>query len=1092
MKNTKFKRFLTGLLCCLMLFGLMPGTAFAYTAEKGVPYFDFSYESDGTEIMYHDSFSLGGYTAGSSSGTEHRVRIWINDEEAYCIEPGHHLILGDELRLGASDCWERLNPNIQNAIKTVLAFGRAGNSARIGGSDGSQTVATQLLIWEFVCGARDPVTFERNTDVILNSICKGNYHPEVRQVYNNIVSYMTTYHTMPSFADGSTKAMSYSGGKYALTLTDSNSVLADCRVDSSSSGVQVAKSGNSLVVTASDYVDGEVTITLTKSSGISASAQLVTYGDPNLQDVIVGVAKPEDIVASFKVKTPGGNVKIVKASEDGVVAGINMTISGNGINQAVKTGDDGSLEVKGLVPGTYTVTEQVADYYEPQKEQSITVVAGETAKVSFNNKLKKGNLTVVKNAEDGLNAGITFRLHGKSASGKNVDLFATSDDTGVASFPDIPISGPDGYTLEEVDVPERYVIPSAQTVKIYWNEETNVVFTNTLKKFQVSINKTDAESGSAQGDASLAGASYGLYENGNLVETLVTDENGHATSAYHICGDNWTLKEITPPEGYLLDSTAYPVGASPRTYTVELNTAPDVNPTDQVIKGQISIIKHHDDGSTQIETPEEGAEFQIYLASAGSFEGAKDSERDVLVCDQDGFAISKLLPYGVYTVHQTKGFPETEFMPDFTVFVAKDGENYKYLINNANYTAFIKVVKADKETGQTISLSGAGFQIYDANGQLVQMSYTYPQPTTIDTFYVSADGTLLTPQVLDVGDYTLVEVQAPYGYVLDSTPVPFTVTKASNEDQDGRNVITITVYDQAQKGTIRVSKSGEVFATVNVTGDRVPADKDGKTSILINCVYTPVYELRGLAGATYQVIAAEDIYTGDGTLRAEAGTVVDEITTGEDGTATSKELYLGRYKVVEIKAPTGCVLNTQPQEVKLDYAGQEVSLTSTEAGFVNDRQKVSITAEKELETSNSFSIGLNGEITGVSFGLYAREDIVAEDGSVLPVDGLIEIAFADENGHVQFTADLPFGKYYAKELSCDPHYVKNDTQYDLSFEYAGQDQAVVEISLNNGNPIVNELLLGTIHGSKVDTKDVILPNAEFGLFSKDTEEFIHS
>ena len=422
----------------------------------------------------------------------------------------------------------------------------------------------------------------------------------------------------------------------------------------------------------------------------------------------------------------------------------------------------------------------------------------------------------------------------------------------------------------------------------------------------------------------------------------------------------------------------------------------------------------------------------------------------MLTCDQDGFAISKALPYGVYTVHQTKGFPETEFMPDFTVFIAKDGENYKYLINNANYTAYIKVVKADKETGKAISLSGAGFQIFDANGQKVEMSYTYPQPTTIDTFYVSADGTLMTPQVLDVGDYTLVEVQAPYGYLLDTTPVPFKVTKASNEDVDGRNVITITVYDQPQKGVINVTKSGEVFSTVNVTGDRVPADKDGKTSILINCVYSPVYELKGLAGATYQIIAAEDIYTGDGTLRAEADSVVDEITTGEDGTASSKELYLGRYKVIEVKTPFGCVLNTEAQEVKLDYAGQEISLTSTDTGFVNDRQKVSITAEKVLETSSSFGIGLDGEITGVSFGLYAKEDIPAEDGSVLPADGLIEIAFADENGHIQFNSDLPFGKYYAKELSCDPHYVKNESLYDLSFDYAGQDKAAVEISLNNG------------------------------------------
>lgn len=155
--------------------------------------------------------------------------------------------------------------------------------------------------------------------------------------------------------------------------------------------------------------------------------------------------------------------------------------------------------------------------------------------------------------------------------------------------------------------------------------------------------------------------------------------------------------------------------------------------------------------------------FQIYLASAESYDAAKDSEKDTLVCNEDGFAKSKDLPYGIYTIHQTKGWEETEMMKDFTVFIAENGKTYKYLINNAPYSAYIKVVKADKETGKTIPLTGAGFEIYDEAGKKVSMSYTYPKPTTIDTYYVSEDGYLITPQKLDAGKYTLVEVQAPYG-----------------------------------------------------------------------------------------------------------------------------------------------------------------------------------------------------------------------------------------------------------------------------------------------------------------------------------------
>ena len=1085
----KTKRILAGVLGILMMLGLMPATAFAATSETGVATFDYCYQSDGTNICYWASFSADGYTAGDTSGTTHRCAIYVNGDEAYCIEPGVHLLSGDTLKSNASERWNALSADRQNGVKTVLAFGKPGNSGSIGGSAGSQSAATQVLVWEMTCGIRDPKTLKRVDDRIINSLCAGGHNQEVLAVYNNIVAAMTTYHVMPSFADGSSRDMTYENGQYVLKLTDTNGVLSSCTVTASNSNVKITKSGNTLTLTSKDYFDGNVTISFVKSTNISANAQLVAWGDPNLQDVITGIEKPDDVTASFKVATPGGNLDIVKTSEDGNIAGITMTVSGKDFNQTVKTDANGKISLKGLVPGAYTVTEHVSDYYEPQDAKTITITAGQTTTVSFSNVLKKGTVSVAKNSEDQFNSGVKFHLYGTSASGQQVDLYATTNDAGIATFENVLIAGNEGYTLEEVDTAVRYVIPKDQTINVFWQEETSTVVPNILKKFNVTVNKSDAETGAAQGDAKLAGAVYGLYEGDTLVERLVTDENGHVTSGYHVCGDNWTVKEITPSEGYLLDETVYPVGASAGSYEVEFNSAPAVDSPEQVIKGQISIIKHHDDGSTQIETPEEGAEFQIYLTSAGSYDSAKESERDTLTCDEDGFAISKWLPYGMYTVHQTKGFPETEFMKDFTVFICKDGQNYKYLINNAEYAAYIKVVKADAETGATIPLSGAGFEIYDASGQKVEMSYTYPTLTTIDTYYVSDDGTLLTPEVLPAGDYSLVEVQAPYGYVLDSTPIPFTVTRNDNEELEGLNVITVTAYDTAQKGVIRITKSGEVFYTVNVTGDEVPGDKDGKTTILTNCVYTPVYEVRYLAGATYQVIAAEDIYTGDGTLRVAAGTLVAEITTGDDGAASTQELYLGRYTIVETKAPEGCVLNTQAQDVTLTYAGQEVSLTSTDAGFVNDRQKVSIDAEKVMEQSQSFGIGMNGEVTAVSFGLYAGEDIMAADGSVLPIDGLIEIAFADENGHVAFNADLPFGHYYVKELSTNPYYAKNMRVYSFDFNYAGQEIALQEVHLNNGEPIVNELLLGRIEGVKVDEGDAVLEGAVFGLFAKDTEDF---
>ena len=327
--------------------------------------------------------------------------------------------------------------------------------------------------------------------------------------------------------------------------------------------------------------------------------------------------------------------------------------------------------------------------------------------------------------------------------------------------------------------------------------------------------------------------------------------------------------------------------------------------------------------------------------------------------------------------------------------------------------------------------------------------------------------------------------------MLDSTPVSFTVTSEANEDIEDLPVITVTAYDKAQKGKIIVSKTGEVFTSVNVSGEEGILDKEGNTGI-INPVYSAVYEEKALAGATYQVIAAEDIYTGDGTLRTEAGTVVAEITTGEDGRATTEELYLGKYQVVEKTAPEGYVLNTEVQDVELTYAGQEVSVTETSTGFVNDRQKVQISAKKFLEQDETYGLGMNGEITAVSFGLYAKEDITAADGSKIPADGLMEIAFADAEGNVSFKSDLPFGSYYVKELTTDEHYNLSDAVYEVNFQYAGQETALQTMALNDGNAIENTLKYGRIEGKKVNDENAEngekgLAGAVFGIFKEGTE-----
>lgn len=218
-------------------------------------------------------------------------------------------------------------------------------------------------------------------------------------------------------------------------------------------------------------------------------------------------------------------------------------------------------------------------------------------------------------------------------------------------------------------------------------------------------------------------------------------------------------------------------------------------------------------------------------------------------------------------------------------------------------------------------------------------------------------------------------------------------------------------------------------------------------------------------------------------------TLVATLKTNEKGTAKSNELYLGKYRVVETVAPNGTVLNKTVNHIELTYAGQNEKVTNTSTSFVNERQKVEIDLLKILEKDEKFNIGDNDEIKSVSFGLYADEDIKASNGTVIPKDGLVEIITCDENGKATFTTDLPFGGYYVKEIKTDIQYILSDEKYPVVFEYAGQNIATVNITVNNGEPIRNDLIYGTIKGLKIDreTKDRIC-GAVFGIFSTDEKK----
>ncbi len=761
------------------------------------------------------------------------------------------------------------------------------------------------------------------------------------------------------------------------------------------------------------------------------------------------------ILSDFSFKTTSG----VSAS----VSGNKLTLTSSfHVNDAVTFNSAKSM------PSVENTT--LIPYGDATLQDVITGVENDADPIRayFKVKTSSGNLKLVKTSEDGNVANIEFTVKGDGYS-KTVK----TNSKGEFELTDL---FPGSYTVTEI-TDSKYEPQKSQTVKVESGKTATVTFKNVLKKWNLTVTKTDAETKSAQGDATLAGAVYGIYNNGKLVDKYTTDKNGSFTTSYYVCGDNWTLKEIEPSEGYLLDETEYHIGAEAKKYTLENNSV-SIGVTEDILKGKISIIKHTDDGSTKIETPEVGAEFQVYLKSSGSYTKAKESERDTLICDEYGFAETKDLPYGTYTVHQTKGWNGTEFIADFDVFISENNKTYKYLINNASLESYVKIVKVDSETGKQIPYAGAGFQIFAPDRNKVTMKYTYPNFTEIDTFYTNSDGYLITPETLPYGKgYSVVEVQAPYGYVLDSTPIYFDITAENTTEENGVTIVKTEKKNTPQKGTITVEKTGEIFSNVTSSGEEVT-------------IYQTEYSVNGLSSAVFEIYADEDITTPDGTVRVKKDELVATLKTNTKGTATSKQLYLGKYRVVEKTAPYGFVLNKTINHIELTYSGQNEKVTNTLTSFTNDRQKVIIDLTKILEQNEKFNIGSNDEILNVSFGLYADEDLKASNGTVIPENGLLEIITCNEKGKATFTTDLPIGSYYVKEISTDSHYILSDKKYPVVFEYAGQDTASVHISVNDGDPLGNEIIYGTIKGLKIDRETgENIAGALFGLFSTDETEF---
>ena len=776
------------------------------------------YNSSGSVIKYVSSFYYDGRWVGGNGSSRHI--IYANEEPAYCLEPGKYLVGGNTVTTNAATIWNGFSSAKRDAIKLAILCGAEGNASNLSGSYGSQYTATQMVIWEFVVGVRSTSSpYSLSDSKVINSVCSGGANSEVKTVYDQIVAAMQSYNTLPSFANPLAapppqQEMSYSGGKYTVTLTDSNGVLGNYNVTSTDGNVKVSVSGNKLTLTSSVAVSG-ATINLERKSAVSASSQITAYAAKDLQETIIGIEAVGGTPGYFGVyttggptptpaptPTPKGNVKIVKTSDDGKVSGITFTVKGGSVNQTVTSGSDGTITIPGLTPGSYTVTETVpAGYTADRASQSVTVRNGETATVNFHNTRKTGSVKIIKTADDGKVSGIQFTVKGGS-----VNQTVTSGSDGTITVPGLV---PGQYTVTET-VPESYVCDNpSQTVTVEYDKTAEVHFENKLKQWRVAVTKVDAEANVRRSsDVTLEGAQYGVYKDGALQDTYTTDSSGHFTTNYYPCGSGWTLQEISAPTGYTVDPNSYPIGAEPGTVELAANDTA-ITVKERIIKGKLLIVKQ--DALTQ--TPLAGAVFSVMDETGATVTEATTGE--------DGTATVEELPYGAYTAKETKapdGYQLDETVFDFAI--TEDGQTITLTRENIYCVGSISVHKVNLQ-GQ--DLSGAVYLLEwsEDGGTWNPVTFRDGATPTIGgcttlglengQLTTGEDGTVLYDGLVANGkvQYRLTEIKAPAGMSLLKDPVYTGVLPAEGEAGPLYEV-TFTVTDTRTTTLPQTGASGLV------------------------------------------------------------------------------------------------------------------------------------------------------------------------------------------------------------------------------------------------------------------------------------------
>ena len=711
-------------------------------------------------------------------------------------------------------------------------------------------------------------------------------------------------------------------------------------------------------------------------------------------------------------------------------------------------------------------------WYQPYEMDGTTIydISGEMAEInrlrsqpqgrpSFNNQTVKMGLNSPVTLTDTKgtlgNYSIT-NANGINASvdGNNLTVAITSENY------DKSITFSRNFSARDVNV----IYGSAGYQRVIWlasrrDPSPDFKLNFELRYADIEVEKQDVETGNkTQGDATFNGATFAIKDaSGNVLETITTNGSKAKSKKYPV-GTTLHVCEVTSPEGYLKNESCNSVtlkdsgDSTPSTFGTTIK--------DQVIKGRIEIAKSIDKDKyglfqSNIQKPGKGFKFDIILKSTGKVVSTLET-------DEDGRAISDYLPYGTYIVKEqsTTGY---DTLKPFEVKIDQNNKTYFYNIYNDTIKAELTIYKTDSETGKRIPAAGVEFKIKDADGNFVTQEVTYPKKYTTDVFKTDEDGSVHLPSPLKFGEYKLVEIKAPYGYVLKETEIPVNVDGSSTE-------IFMNFDNKTQKGQVYVEKSGEMLSGA----------KESKTDY--GKLYTPVYKEKYLSGVTYEITAREDIVTPEGTVWFHKGDVVDTFTTG-DGITTSSLLQLGKYSIKETATQTGFVLDENTYDFDIEYAGQMIDVVEIKKAYVNERQKLDLQITKTFEDEDKEAY------KDVVFGVYSKNDITVDDKVIIPADGLVGTLTIDENGKNVEQLDLPTGDYYVKELETNVGFKLDEEEHDFTFNYdedTTKATVIVPMELHNKKRRIE------LDVNKVDKDhhDHFLNGAIFEVYDKTAKSYV--